>query len=69
MAAITDRKPTPKLFSRVSPAVATQVQEVADREFDGNVSMLVRIAVKQFIEDRTGQVITFSDTSETPEAA
>lgn len=49
------RRPT--LFARVAPEVADEAQEVADAEFDGNVSMLVRIAVKQFIAGRRREVI------------
>jgi hypothetical protein len=47
----------PTLFARVTHDVAEQAQEVADREFDGNVSMLVRIAVKRFIAERSPEVV------------
>jgi predicted DNA-binding ribbon-helix-helix protein len=51
------RGKSPMLIARVPHEVAAQVQEVADREFDGNVSMLVRIAVKRFIEERAPEVV------------
>lgn len=47
-----ETKKQPMLFSRVDPEFAKQAQDLADREYDGNVSMLVRIAVKRFIENR-----------------
>ena len=37
------------LFTRVSPEDKQEAQEVADERYDGNLSMLVRIAVKDFV--------------------
>ena len=43
-------KRRPVLFSRVEPEDLKRLQELADRLYDGNLSLLVRIAVKQFAE-------------------
>ena len=47
-----ERGASPMLFARVPPEVHEEAQVVANEDFDGNVSMLVRVAVKQFIERR-----------------
>ena len=48
-----ERGNDPMIFARVDPEVKEQAQAVADREFDGNLSMLVRVAVKRFVADRS----------------
>lgn len=40
---------TPMLFTRVEPKDKQEAQEVADRLYDGNLSLLVRLAVKEFV--------------------
>ena len=52
MARTAEKAPTKTIFTRVSGEVAEQVQAVADREYDGNQSMVVRVAVKRFIEEK-----------------
>lgn len=42
-------KKNPMLFTRVEPSIRDEAQRVADREYDGNLSLLVRLAVKAFI--------------------
>ncbi len=49
------------LFARVPADLYAHVQEVADRDYDGNLSLLVRLAVKQFLERRREPVTTDMD--------
>ena len=46
-------KRRPLLFSRVDPQDMERIREVADRLYDGNLSLLVRIAVKRFLEQES----------------
>lgn len=38
---------SPMLFSRVKPEELQEAQEAANERYDGNLSMLVRIAVRE----------------------
>lgn len=40
---------SPMLFTRLDPEEKRKAQEVADERYDGNLSMLVRIAVREFV--------------------
>lgn len=40
----------PMVFSRVEPQDLERCQKVADELYDGNLSLLVRIALKQFVD-------------------
>ncbi len=44
---MSDRQPM--LYARVPPETLEQAQNIADREYDGNLSLLVRIAVKRLV--------------------
>ena len=39
----------PMLFTRIDPEELQEAQEIADERYDGNLSMLVRIAVRELI--------------------
>lgn len=45
----TNARGNPMLFTRLDPDDKQEAQKIADERFDGNLSMLVRIAVKDFI--------------------
>jgi hypothetical protein len=59
----------PMLFTRAEPSLVEQVKRVADREFDGNSSMVVRIAIRRFVAEREAQYDEASDTSTEQKAA
>ena len=54
----TERGKSPMLYARVPADDLAEAQQVADAEYDGNLSLLVRIAVKRFIADRPEKVVT-----------
>ena len=39
----------PMVFARLEPEDRDAAQEVADERYDGNLSMLVRVAVKEYV--------------------
>lgn len=58
MANDEEQKRTSWLHIRLAPEAVADAQQVADREYDGNLSMLVRIAVDRFVAERKAQVTT-----------
>jgi hypothetical protein len=44
----------PMLFARLDPKDFDEARRIADEEYDGNLSLLVRIAVKRFIDALRG---------------
>lgn len=45
----TAERANPMIWSRVDPKDRQEAQELADELYDGNLSLLIRMAVKAFI--------------------
>lgn len=50
-----------KLFTRVDDETVERVERLAKDLYDGNVAMLVRIAVKRFVDEQESSVARVED--------
>lgn len=60
---------SPKLFTRVEPDVLERCQRIANVMYDGNMAMMVRIAVKRFIAEQEASLNLVSIADEEAKAA
>lgn len=57
----------PKLFTRIDHETRDRCQAVADELYDGNVALLVRIAVKRFLAELDPKTVDIDERE--PQAA